>query len=205
MKIFCKFPTVNISKLNFWLVICIAKSFIWTNLKVIFSIFRFFCTLRFQIFKYCPIITNHTSMYKYINLSFKKLTLMTGFVVQGHICSSWWEPLIYGSEMAISDVLKKMTLILTVKDCKNATVKTYYFVNGKFPYYIRWKRTYNWHFQNSLHYMSNLMFLVEIAQGQGQGRFICHIHNHTEYNQQWNAGIFWRKIQQTRGERGGKK
>ncbi len=29
---------------------------------MIFSIFRFFCTLRFQIFKYCPIITNHTSM-----------------------------------------------------------------------------------------------------------------------------------------------
>ncbi len=25
MKIFCKFPTVNISTLNFWLVICIAK------------------------------------------------------------------------------------------------------------------------------------------------------------------------------------
>ncbi len=62
MKIFCKFPTVNISKLNFWLVICIAKNFIWTTLKVIFSIFRFFCTLRFQIYKYCPIITNHTSM-----------------------------------------------------------------------------------------------------------------------------------------------
>ncbi len=62
MKIFCQFPIVNISKLNFWLVICIAKNFIWTNLKVIFSIFRFFCTLRFQIYKYCPIITNHTSM-----------------------------------------------------------------------------------------------------------------------------------------------
>ncbi len=59
MKIFC---TVNISKLNFWLVICIAKNFILTTLKMIFSIFRFFCTLRFQIFKYCPIITNHTSM-----------------------------------------------------------------------------------------------------------------------------------------------
>jgi len=29
---------------------------------MIFSIFRFFCTLRFQIYKYCPIITNHTSM-----------------------------------------------------------------------------------------------------------------------------------------------
>ncbi len=62
MKIFCKFPTVNISKLNFWLIICIAKNFIWTTLKVIFSIFRFFCSLRFQIYKYCPIITNHTSM-----------------------------------------------------------------------------------------------------------------------------------------------
>ncbi len=62
MKIFCKFPTINISKLNFWLVICIAKNFIWTTLKMIFSIFRFFCTLRFQIYKYCPIITNHTSM-----------------------------------------------------------------------------------------------------------------------------------------------
>ncbi len=66
MKIFCKFLTVNISKLNFWLVICIAKNFIWTTLKVIFSIFRFFCTLRFQIFKYCPIITNHTSMERYL-------------------------------------------------------------------------------------------------------------------------------------------
>ncbi len=94
MKIFSKFPTVNISKLNFWLVICIAKNFIWTTLKVIFSIFRFFCTLRFQISKYCPIITNHTSMESSfisalrwcINLNFKKFTLMTGFVVQGHTC-----------------------------------------------------------------------------------------------------------------------
>uniref|UniRef100_A0A672R3K0 non-specific serine/threonine protein kinase n=1 Tax=Sinocyclocheilus grahami TaxID=75366 RepID=A0A672R3K0_SINGR len=32
-------------------VICIAENFIWTTLKPIFSIFRFFCTLRFQIFK----------------------------------------------------------------------------------------------------------------------------------------------------------
>ncbi len=62
MKIFSKFPTVNVSKLNFWLVICIAKNLIWTTLKMIFSIFRFFCTLRLQIYKYCPIITNHTSM-----------------------------------------------------------------------------------------------------------------------------------------------
>ncbi len=28
-------------KLNFWLVICIAKNFIWTTLKAIFSIFRY--------------------------------------------------------------------------------------------------------------------------------------------------------------------
>ncbi len=59
MKIFSAFITVNISQLHFWLVICIAKNFIWTTLKMIFSIFRFFCTLRFQIYKYCP---NHTSM-----------------------------------------------------------------------------------------------------------------------------------------------
>ncbi len=70
MKIFCKFPTINISKHNFWLVICIAKNFIWTTLKMIFSIFRFFCSFRFQIFKYCPIITNHTSMERlFIQLS----------------------------------------------------------------------------------------------------------------------------------------
>ncbi len=66
MTIFCTFPTINISKLNFWLVICIAKNFIWTTLKMIFSIFRFFCTLRFQIFKYCPIITTHTSVERWL-------------------------------------------------------------------------------------------------------------------------------------------
>ncbi len=42
MKIFCKFPTINISKLNFVLVISIVKNFIGTILKAIFSIFRFF-------------------------------------------------------------------------------------------------------------------------------------------------------------------
>ncbi len=39
------------SKINFWLVICIAKNFIWTTVKAIFSVFRFFCTLKFLIFK----------------------------------------------------------------------------------------------------------------------------------------------------------
>ncbi len=66
MKIFCKCPTVYISKLNFLLLICIAKNFIWTTLKMIFSIFRFFCTLRFSnsciSAKYFPILTNHTSL-----------------------------------------------------------------------------------------------------------------------------------------------
>ncbi len=42
MKIFCKFPTVNISKLKKIYAICIAKNFIWITLKAIFSIFRFF-------------------------------------------------------------------------------------------------------------------------------------------------------------------
>ncbi len=79
MKIFCKSPTVNISKLNFWLVICIAKDFIWTTLKVIFSIFRFFCTLRFRFshscisVKYCPIITNHTSVESLSLFSFQMM------------------------------------------------------------------------------------------------------------------------------------
>ncbi len=38
MKIFSKFLTVNISKRH----LCIAKNFIWTTLKAIFSIFVFF-------------------------------------------------------------------------------------------------------------------------------------------------------------------
>ncbi len=69
MKIFSQYSlTVNISKLNFWLVICIAKNLIWTTLKAIFSIFRFFAfsDSRFSnsciSAKYCQILTNHTSM-----------------------------------------------------------------------------------------------------------------------------------------------
>ncbi len=90
MKIFCKFPTVNISKLNFLLVICIAKNFIWTTLKVIFSIFRF---CRFSnswiSAKYTPILTNHTSI-ESLFIQFKKLALMTGFCGPGsHIL---WPP-----------------------------------------------------------------------------------------------------------------
>ncbi len=52
---------------------------------MIFSIFRFFCTLRFQIFKYCP---NHTSMerlfmYTFINLNKKKMVPYDWFCAPG--------------------------------------------------------------------------------------------------------------------------
>ncbi len=63
MKIFCEFPTVNISKLIFLLAIRIVKNFIWTTLKAIFSIFRFFPNVQLYSCisaKYRSIITNHT-------------------------------------------------------------------------------------------------------------------------------------------------
>ncbi len=99
MKIFSKFRTVNIAKLNFWLAICIAKNFIWTTLKQFSEYLDFFapsdsrCSDRCISAKYCPIITTHTSMKRlFIQLSddiwisnSKKLTLKTGFVAQGHI------------------------------------------------------------------------------------------------------------------------
>ncbi len=70
MKIFCKFPTINISNLNFWLVICIAKDFIWTTLKAkLFFYFLFFFAPSDSRFsnscisaKYCHILTNNTSI-----------------------------------------------------------------------------------------------------------------------------------------------
>ncbi len=110
MKIFC---IVNISKLNIWLVICIAENFIWTTLKMIFSIFRFFAPS-----KYCP---NHTSMESYlfswcINLNLTKLTLKTGFVLLFEVvycvCSallliigSGWQALLNRCESARSPLI----------------------------------------------------------------------------------------------------
>ncbi len=92
-RYFVNFPTINISKLNYWLVICIAKNFIWTTLKAIFSIFFIFLHPQIPDF---PILSYHNKPYINgkiiysafrwcINLNSKKLTLMTGFVVQGHI------------------------------------------------------------------------------------------------------------------------
>ncbi len=87
MKIFCKFPTVNILKLNFWLVICSAKNFIWTDL-LIYQIpdFQIVCISAKYILSKQTIhhgkFIHFQMMY---NLNFPKLALMTGFVVQGHI------------------------------------------------------------------------------------------------------------------------
>ncbi len=69
--------TVNISKLNFWLVICIAKNFIWTTLKAIFFQYLDYFAPSDSRYsnscisaKYCPILTNHTSMERlFIQLS----------------------------------------------------------------------------------------------------------------------------------------
>ncbi len=122
MKIFCKFPTVNILKLNFWLVICIAKNFIWTILKVIFSIFWYFLQTFSRLSNSCisAILPYHNKPYingKLIysafrwctNLNFEKLTLMTGFVVQGHI----WETCSY-SALKCASVLECLFLFWSV-------------------------------------------------------------------------------------------
>ncbi len=63
MNIFSKFPIINISNLNFWLVICIAKNLIWTTLKLISSLFMYICLHPHISANYCPIliIQNHTS------------------------------------------------------------------------------------------------------------------------------------------------
>ncbi len=96
MKIFSKFPTVNISKLNFWLVICIAKNLIWITLKVIFSIFWFF--LHPQIPDLPNIVQTihqwkaiYSALRWCIHLNLEKLTSMTGFVLQSHIWSLWYD------------------------------------------------------------------------------------------------------------------
>ncbi len=83
MKLFSKFPTVNISQIHFLSVICIAKNLILTTLKAILHP----PIPDFQIVvsvKYCPILTNHTqmgSLFEWIS----NLTIMTDFVVEGHI------------------------------------------------------------------------------------------------------------------------
>ncbi len=69
IKIFSKLPTVNISKLYFWLVICIAKNFIWTTLKVIFSILRFLLPQIPDL----QILSNHNKPYINVKLIYSAL------------------------------------------------------------------------------------------------------------------------------------
>ncbi len=72
-------PTVNISKLNYWLLICIAKNLIWTTLKMIFSIFRFLCS-RFLN----NVQTIHQWKYNLFRWCINLMTLMTSGAPGSH-------------------------------------------------------------------------------------------------------------------------
>ncbi len=74
IKIFSKFPTVNISKRNFWLVMCIVKNFIWTILKANLAIFRFFLHPQIPDFKYLYLdqrLSHHNKQWNVNLLSFQ--------------------------------------------------------------------------------------------------------------------------------------
>ncbi len=84
MKIFSKFPTVNILNLNFCFVICIAKNFIKTALRQFSQYLDFFAPSdsRFSNScisdKYCPIIGGGGSIaYKNVVLGFVVCLLYT--------------------------------------------------------------------------------------------------------------------------------
>ncbi len=81
-----RFPTVNISKLNYWLVICIAKN----NFKDDFLNIQIFLHPQIPDFQILskPYINGNMiySAFRWcINLNFTKITFMTGFVLQGHV------------------------------------------------------------------------------------------------------------------------
>ncbi len=85
---------ISYRKRNFVLVICIAKNFIWTTLKMIFSIFRFFLHPQIPDLQILskPYINGNIiySAFRWcINLNFQTLTLKTGFVLQCHIYIQW--------------------------------------------------------------------------------------------------------------------
>ncbi len=96
MGIFHKFPTI--SKLNFWLVICIAKNFIWTTLKAIFSVFLlnflhpqipdFQIVVQILSYPNKPYINGKLSYSAFrwcINLNFKKIDWFCG--PGSHLCN----------------------------------------------------------------------------------------------------------------------
>ncbi len=84
----------------FLLVVCIAKNFIWTVLK---AIFRFFCTLRFRFSnscisaKYCPILTNPTSM--------ESLFIQLSYAVYISISKDWHLWMVLGSRVTFVNML----------------------------------------------------------------------------------------------------
>ncbi len=62
---------LNISKHNFWLVICIAKNLIWTTLKATF------CNLRFRIFK----SLYRGQIFSYPNRSINQMKALSSFQI----------------------------------------------------------------------------------------------------------------------------
>ncbi len=89
--------SVNISKRNFWSVICIAKNLIWSNLNAIFSIFRFFCTLRIQIFKQLylgQIFSYHNKPYINRKLMYSAFRCCINLEISKHLplyrWALWW-------------------------------------------------------------------------------------------------------------------
>ncbi len=89
---------------------------------MIFSIFRFlFCTLSFQIYNLSQILSNHNKPFinrniihsdfrGCININLDKFTLMTGFVVQGHIYDKHTGPL-----NSFSDVMYQKSSLTVVE------------------------------------------------------------------------------------------
>ncbi len=73
MEIFCKFHTVNISKLNICLLLYNTKNFIWTTLKISFLLlkFSFLAPSDSSVIPFCPILTNHTSIGHIIYSAFR--------------------------------------------------------------------------------------------------------------------------------------
>ncbi len=118
MKIFC---TVNISKLNFWLLICIAKNFIWTTLKKIF-LHPQISDFQILSYHYKPYINGNIiySAFRWcINLNFEKLILMTGFVLQGYILLVIFKSLLL--------IKTSINTVITVYDILQFKITVFYY------------------------------------------------------------------------------
>ncbi len=99
MKIFCKFPTVNISKLNLFISNMHCLGLHLDNFEGDFSQYYFQfsapsdsrCSNSCIVAKYCPILTNGKLIYLASDdAQISKCTLRTSFVVQSHILFWIW-------------------------------------------------------------------------------------------------------------------